>query len=167
MHAIQINFIIIILLFHDEQRPVLCIPKSCVDHILDLFHSSLFGIWYTAGLTTNILTIKQKFYILNIMHNIHSFLKGCQICQLHKVGCTPQRQFENRINLNYTIMSKLRCNSKYMYRASTGHKFILVVADEVPNYLVTITLYRGTSHDIVETLINKVFYKHAPFLFDI
>ena len=29
--------------FHDEQKTVLCIPKSCLDHILDLFHNSLFG----------------------------------------------------------------------------------------------------------------------------
>ena len=29
--------------FHDEQQPILCIPESCVDHILDLYHNSLFG----------------------------------------------------------------------------------------------------------------------------
>ena len=29
-----------------------------------------------------------------------------------------------------------------MYRASTGHKFVLVVTDEVTNYLVTIPLYK-------------------------
>ena len=33
-------------------------------------------------------------------------------------------------------MSKLSCDIKFMYRASTGHKFILIVADEVTNYLV-------------------------------
>ena len=37
-----------------------------------------------------------------------------------------------------------------MYRSSTGHKLILVVADEVTSYLVTIPLYRGTSHEIGE-----------------
>ena len=71
------------------------------------------------------------------MHYIRSFLKGCQMCQLHKVGPTPQRQFENRIILNYASMSKLSCDIKYMYRASTGHKFMLVVTANVTNYLVT------------------------------
>ena len=80
------------------------------------------------------------------------FLKGCQICQLHKVGPKPQRQFENRVNLNYTSMSKLSCDIKYMYGASTCHKLITVVADEVKNYLLTIPLYRGTSHKIGEHL---------------
>ena len=32
------------------------------------------------------------------MSYIRCFLKGCQICHLHKVGPTPQRQFENRTN---------------------------------------------------------------------
>ena len=29
--------------FHDEQKPVLFIPEFCIDHILDLYHNSLFG----------------------------------------------------------------------------------------------------------------------------
>ena len=29
--------------FHEEQKPVLCIAESCVDHIFDLYHNSLFG----------------------------------------------------------------------------------------------------------------------------
>ena len=29
--------------FHDKQKPVLCIPESCVDHILKLYLNSLFG----------------------------------------------------------------------------------------------------------------------------
>ena len=93
------------------------------------------------------------------MHCIRSFLKGCQICKLHKEGQTPQRQFENRINLNYTSMSKLSCDIKCMYRASTDHRFILVATDEVTNYLVTIPLYIGTSHEI---FVNYVFCKYGP-----
>ena len=63
-------------------------------------------------------------------------MKRCQICQLHKVGPTPQRQYANTININYTSVCKLSCDIKYMYTGSTGHKFTLVVTDEVTNYLV-------------------------------
>ena len=49
-----------------------------------------------------------------------------------------------------------------MYRGITGHRFILVVSDEVKNYLFTIPLYRGTSHEIGEAPIKHVFCKHAP-----
>ena len=77
------------------------------------------------------------------MHYVRCFLKGCQICQLHKVGPTHQMQVENRINLNYTSMSKLICDIINMYRASKVHCFIPLVRDETTNYLVTIPLYEG------------------------
>ena len=48
-----------------------------------------------------------------------------------------------------------------MYRASTGHRFILVVTDEVTNYLVTIPFHRGTSPEIGDALINYVFCKQG------
>ena len=101
------------------------------------------------------------------MYYIRSFLKGCHVFQLHKVGPTPQRQFENRINVNCTSTSKLSCDIKYTSRASTCHKFILVVANKATNYLVTIPLYRGTSHEVGEALINHGFAKMATLLFDI
>ena len=54
-----------------------------------------------------------------------------------------------------------------MYIASTVHKFILAVTDEVIDYLVTIPLHRAISHKVEEALINHVFCKHAPFSFNI
>ena len=96
------------------------------------------------------------------MHYIGSYLRGSDTCQLHKIGATPQRQFENRINLNYTSMNKLSHDIKYMYRVSAGHIFILMVVDEVKNYLVTIPLLKGTFYEIGEALINNVFCKHGP-----
>ena len=64
------------------------------------------------------------------MQYIRGFPKGFQDCQLHKVGSTSQKQIENRINMNYTSMSKVSCDIKCMYRTGTGHSFILVVTDE-------------------------------------
>ena len=49
-----------------------------------------------------------------------------------------------------------------MYDTSTGHKFILAVADEVTNYLVMIPLYTGTSHEIEEAVTNYIFSKYIP-----
>ena len=48
-----------------------------------------------------------------------------------------------------------------MYRASTGHRFMLVVTDKV-TYLVTITLYIESLYDAGEALINYVFCKYGP-----
>ena len=49
-----------------------------------------------------------------------------------------------------------------MYRASTGHRLIIVITDEVANYLVKILLLRRISHEIGEALINYALCKHGP-----
>ena len=58
-------------------------------------------------------------------------------------------------------MSQLSYDIKYLPIASAGHKFILVVTDEVTNYLVTIPFYRRTCYVIEVVLINHVFCKHG------
>ena len=58
-------------------------------------------------------------------------------------------------------MSKLSCDIQDIYRASTGHTFILRFPGEVTNYLMIISSYRGTSHEIGEALIHHVFCKHG------
>ena len=65
-------------------------------------------------------------------------------------------------------MSKLSYHITYVYRTSLGHSFILVVTDEVTNYLVTIQLWRGASHEVVEALLNYVFCKmsHSCLIFN-
>ena len=146
---------------HVEQNPILCIPESCVDNILVIYHNSLFGAHQ--GSVIEFVTIKQKELLPNLMHYIRSLLKICLICQLNKPGSTTQRQFKNRINQNYTNTNKLICDIKYKY--STDHSFILVVTDEVLNYLVTVLLYRGTSYKVGEALINDLFCKYGPRLF--
>ena len=73
-----------------------------------------------------------------------------------------QRQFEDRINMNYTSIRKLCYDIKIMYKANTGHKFIFVVVDEATNYSVTIPLYTGTSKEIGKALINYVCVNMVP-----
>ena len=51
-------------------------------------------------------------------------------------------------------MSKLHCDKKCMYKASTSHRFISVVPDEIKNYFVTVPLYRETLHEVGEALLN-------------
>ena len=58
-------------------------------------------------------------------------------------------------------MNEFISDVKYMHRADTGRKFIPVVADEVKNYLVILSLYKGTLHKIGGILIIYVFWKQG------
>ena len=86
------------------------------------------------------LTMKDKFFIPNLMHYLRSFIKGCHICQLARSDKPPMRQLQPQIYLNYRPLSKLSMDLKVMPRLQKGHKFILCIIDEMTNYLITVPI---------------------------
>ena len=59
----------------DKEATVLAIPEICVDKIIALYHTSLFA--GHQGVVKTYLTMKDKFFIPNLMHYLRSFIKGC------------------------------------------------------------------------------------------
>ena len=66
----------------DKETAVLAIPEICVDKIIALYHTSLFAGYQ--GVVKTYLTMKDKFFIPNLMHYLRSFIKGCHVCQLSR-----------------------------------------------------------------------------------
>ena len=99
----------------DKEKALLAIPETCVDKIIELYHSSLFA--GHQGVIKTCLTISDKFFILHLMHYLRSFLRTCHICQLFRNDKSPCRQLETRINLNYRPMSRLSMDLKVMPRS--------------------------------------------------
>ena len=64
----------------EKEAAVLAIPEVCIDKIIALYHTSLFA--GHQGVVKTYLTMKEKFFIPNLMHYLRSFIKGCHICQL-------------------------------------------------------------------------------------
>ena len=64
----------------DKEAAALAIPEICIDKIIALYHTSLFA--GHQGVVKTYLTMKDKFFIPNLMHYLRSFIKGCHICQL-------------------------------------------------------------------------------------
>ena len=73
----------------DKEAAVLAIPKICIDKIIALNHTSLFA--NHQGVVKIYLTIKDTFFIPNLMHRLRSFIKGCHICQLSRFDKPPRR----------------------------------------------------------------------------
>ena len=73
----------------DKEATVLAIPEICVDKIIALYHTSLFA--GHQGVVKMYLTMKDKFFIPNLMHYLRSFIKGCHVCQLSKSDKPPTR----------------------------------------------------------------------------
>ena len=77
----------------DKEAAVLAIPEVCVDNcIIALYHTSLFT--GHQGVVKTYLTMKDKFFIPNLMHYLRSFIKGCHICQLSQSDKLPTRQLQ-------------------------------------------------------------------------
>ena len=76
----------------DKESAVLVIPEICVDKIIALYQTSLF-----AGhqrVVKMYLTMRDTFFILNLMHYLRSFIKGCHVCQLSRFNKPPTRQLQ-------------------------------------------------------------------------
>ena len=76
----------------DKETAVLAIPEICVDKIIALYHTSLFA--GHQGVVKTYLTMKDKFFIPNLMHYLRSFIKGCHVCQLSRSDKPPTRQLQ-------------------------------------------------------------------------
>ena len=61
-----------------------------MDKIITLYHAGLFA--GHQGVIITYLTIRNKFFIPNLMHYLMSFLKACHICQLARNDKPPTRK---------------------------------------------------------------------------
>ena len=141
----------------DQEAAVLAIPEICMDKIITLYHTSLFT--GHQGVVKTYLMMKDKFFILNLMHYLRSFIKGCHVCQLSRSDKLPTRQLQPRIYLNYRQLSKLSMDLKVMPRSQKGHKFILCIIDEMMSYLITVPIFQSRSEEVGEALIEHVILK--------
>ena len=115
----------------DKEAAILAIPETCIDKIIALYHTSLFT--GHQGVVKTYLTMKDKFFIPNLMLYLRSFIKGCHVCQLSRSDKPPTRQLQPQIYLNYRPLLKLSMDLKVMPRSQKGHKFILCIIDEMTN----------------------------------
>ena len=140
----------------DKEAAVLAIPEVCIDKIIALPHQPNAG---HQGVVKTYLTMKDKFFITNLMHYLRSFIKGCHICQLSRSDKLPTRQWQPQIYLNYRPLSKLSMDLKVMPKSQKHHKFILCIIDEMTNYLITVPIYHPRSEEVGEALIEHVISK--------
>ena len=142
----------------DKETVLLAVPEICADKIITLYHTSLFAGWQ--GAVKTYLTINDKFSIPALAHYLRLCIKGCHTCQIVKTDKQPTRQLQPRIYLNYRPFSRLSMDLKVMPRSQKGHKFILCIIDEVPNYLITVPIFQAKSEEVGEALIENVISKY-------
>ena len=71
----------------EKETVVLAILKVCADKIMMIYNSSLFA--GHQGVIKTYLTINNKFFILNLIHYLHYYIKGWHIV-IYTNLCTPK-----------------------------------------------------------------------------
>ena len=74
----------------EKETALLAIPEVCRDKIITLYHSSLFV--GHQGVIKTYPMMADKFFIPDLVHYLHSYIKGCRICQLAGKDKIPTRQ---------------------------------------------------------------------------
>ena len=128
--------------------------RNMFRQLITPYHSSLFV--GHQGVIKRYLIKADKFFIPNLMYYLHSYIKGCHICQLTRKDKSPTWQSQTRINLNYRQLSRLSMDLKVMPKSYKGHKFIFCIIDEVKNYLITVSIYHSKPEEIGNALIGNI-----------
>ena len=78
----------------EKETALLTIQEVCPDKITTLYHASLFA--GHQGVIKTYLTIADKFFIPDLMHYLHSYIKHCHMCQLSKNDKIPTITDKNK-----------------------------------------------------------------------
>ena len=141
-----------------EYKPLLCIPTSKIEMLLQYFHSSIMG--GHMGITKTYMTISQRFFCPNLAHHVRAYIICCHICQTVKISSQIKRPFQKRININVPALCKISMDIKHMpLDESNNVSFILVMLCDVSNFLVVAPLHAAQTKLVCDA-VNKHFIQN-------
>ena len=135
---------------------LLAIPEKYEPIIFNTYHDSLLAghqdPYHTA------MTIRQKFFIHNLMNKVKRYIEACHICLKMKPKYMKNRPVYGRIPIDYTPMQDLSIDIKTMPQAFRGYHLLLVITCDHTNFTIAVPLRDQTAQSVAEALIYRVIY---------
>ena len=122
--------------------------------IFNTYHDSLLAGHQGPYLTA--MTIRQKFFIHNLMNKVKRYIEACHICLKMKLKYMKNRPVYGRISIDCAPMQDLSINIKTMPQAFGGYHLLLVITCDQTNFTITVPLRDRTAQTVVEALIYRV-----------
>ena len=139
---------------------LLVIPEKYEPIIFNTYHDSLLaghqGPYHTA------MTIRQKFFIHNLMNKVKRYIETCHICLKMKVKYMKNRPVYGKIPVDYAPMQDLSIDIKTMLQAFRGYHLLLVITCDQTNFTITVPFRDQTAQTVAEALIYRVIYLFGP-----
>ena len=139
---------------------LLVIPEKYEPIIFNTYHDSLLaghqGPYHTA------MTIRQKFFIHNLMNKVKRYIEACHTCLKTKPKYMKNQPIYGRIPVDYTPMQDLLVDIKTMPQAFGGYHLLLVITCNQTNFLIAVPFRDRTAQTVAEALIYRVIYLFGP-----
>ena len=100
------------------------------------------------------MTIRQRFFIHNLMNKVKRYIKACHTCLKIKLKCKKNRPVYGRVPIDYAPMQDLSIDIKHMPIAFGGYQYLLVITCDQTNF----TIRSRDAQSVAEALIYRVIY---------
>ena len=141
-----------------ENSFLLVIPEKYKPIIFHTYHDSLLaghqGPYRTA------MTIRQKFFIHNLMNKVKQYIKACQTCLKTKPKYKKNRPIYDRIPIDYAPMQDLSINIKHVHMAFGSYQYLLVIMYDQTT--IVTPLRSRDAQTVAKALVYRVIYLFGP-----
>ena len=104
------------------------------------------------------MTIRQKFFIHNLMNKVKRYIKACHMCLKTKPKYKKYRPIYGRIPVDYAPMQDLFIDIKHMPTAFGGYQYLLVITCDQTNFTIVTPLRSRDAQMVAEAWIYRVIY---------
>ena len=125
-----------------------------------MYHDSLLaghqGPYRTA------MTIRQRFFIHNLMNKVKRYIEACYTCLKTKPKYKKNRPIYGRILVGYAPMQDLPIDIKHMPTAFGRYQYLLVIICDQTNFTIITCLRSRDAQSVAKALIYRVIYLFGP-----
>ena len=139
---------------------LLVIPEKYEPIIFHTYHDSLLvrhqGPYRTA------VTIRQRFFIHNLMNKVKRYIEACHTCLKTKPKYKKNRPVYGRVPIDYAPMQDLFIDIKHVPTTFSRYQYLLVITCDQTNFTVVTPLRSRDAQSVAEALIYRVIYLFGP-----
>ena len=139
---------------------LLVIPEKYEPIIFNTYPDSLLA--GHRGPFRTVMSIRQKFFIHNLMNKVKRYVEACHIYLKTKPKYMKNRPVYGQILVDYAPMQDLSIDIKTMPQAFGGYHLLLVITCDQTNFTIAVPLRDRQTQTIAEALIYRVIYLFGP-----
>ena len=108
------------------------------------------------------MTIRQKFFIHNLMNKVNRYIEACHTCLKTKPKYQENRPVYGRIPVDYAPMQDLSIDIKTIPQAFGSYHLLLVKTCDQTNFTIAVPFRDRQTQTVAEAFVYQVIYLFGP-----